>query len=161
MPHNHTKAHSEMDRDELINEVDKKQALPDMVLKRMYFNAQEKMTEAEKMLMYHFYANNGTYNDLDIFRLRIAILGCFRPISGMIAENKIYNWLEHEEPLILKKNGVKSDYDLCLKLITYGKVDVPSLIHLVGYVNFCLHELGLTNLLLNIEGGELDISKIV
>lgn len=155
------KAFQKMDREELENAVDQKTALPDMVLKRQYFQAQESMTLAEAKLMFGFFQNDGFYNELDVYRFRSAILGVFRPISGMIEEAKVWNWIAIESPLVLAKNRVKTDYDLCLKLTNYAPLDVSTLIHLAGYLHFCLHRLGLTNLLLDTSDGEYDIAKIV
>lgn len=155
------KAFSKMDREELNDAVDKKTALPDMVLKREYFTFQETMTRAEQQLMMGFYKNGGVYRDIDVIYLRSSILGLFRLISGMISEAGCVTWKSKESELILRKNGVNSDFALCHKLINYAQLDVPTLIHLAGYLNYALHELGLTNLLMNNDGHEIDIADLI
>lgn len=152
---------SQMNREELTNAVDDKKALPDLVLKRVYFNAQEQMNIAESNLMLSYYKSGGYFNDLDVFKLRSSILVLFRLISGMINEAKQYNWGNSETPLILKKNRVSSDFELCLRLTRYAPLDVFTLIHLSGYLNFCLHELGLTDLLIDNNMKEINIEDYV
>ena len=152
---------SQMNREELTNAVDEKKALPDLVLKRVYFNAQEQMNIAESNLMLGYYKSGGYFNDLDVFKLRSSILVLFRLISGMINEAKQYNWGNSETPLILKKNRVSSDFELCLRLTRYASLDVFTLIHLSGYLNFCLHELGLTDLLIDNNMKEINIEDYV
>jgi hypothetical protein len=156
-----TKPKSTMNREELNAAVDKKQALPDLVLKRVYFNAQENMKESETQLMYNYYRNGGIHNELDVFRLRSNILGLFRLISGMILENGYMTWKSSEYIRIHKNNGVNTDFELCLKLSRYAQLDVPTLIHLAGYLHQSLHELGLTNLLINDLNKEVDIEDLI
>ena len=86
---------------------------------------------------------------------------CFRLISGMIWEAKVFSWPSKEKALIHKKNRVESDYELCVALTRYVQLDVPTLIHLAGYLNFCLHELGLTNLLVDNKSYEVDIKDLI
>lgn len=155
------KPNSLMDREELTNAVDEKKALPDLVLKRVYFNAQEQMNIAESNLMLGYYKSGGYFNDLDVYKLRSSILVLFRLISGMINEAKQYNWANSETPLILRKNRVSSDFELCLRLTRYAQLDVFTLIHLSGYLNYCLHVLGLTDLLIDNNMKEINIEDYV
>ncbi len=155
------KSHSAMNRDELNNAVDDKKALPDMVLKRIYFSAQESMNLAESALMAGYYKNGNVWNPNDIMKFRTSILVVFRLISGMINSVKVYNWVNSETPFILRKNRVNNDFELCLRLTRYAQLDVFALIHLSGYLNFCLHELGLTDLLIDNQIAEIDIKDLV
>lgn len=155
------KAKSQMNRDELTNAVDDKKALPDLVLKRVYFNAQESMNNAEADLMTGYYRSGGFWNPNDTYRFRSSILVVFRLIGGMINSARVYNWVNDETRLILQKNRVKNDFELCLRLTRYASMDVPTLVHLSGYLNFCLHELGLTDLLIDNSAQEIDIRDLV
>lgn len=154
------KAISRMNRQELNDAVDQKKALPDMVLKRIFFNAQENMTNAESNLMLNYYKNQGFFVENDVYRFRSSILTCFRLISGMIYEAKVMNWYSKEKDKIHKINRVSSDYELCVKLTRYSMLDVPTLIHLAGYLNYCLHELGLTNLLIDNKDHEIELEDL-
>lgn len=155
------KAKSNMNREELTAAIDEKKALPDMVLKRVYFTAQEAMNIAESNLMLNYYKSGGFWNDFDIYRFRSSILVVFRLISGMINEAGVTSWPNSETPSILIKNKVKTDFDLCLKLVRYARLDVFTLIHLCGYLNWTLHEIGLTNLLIDNREKEINIEDLV
>lgn len=155
------KSFSRMDRDELSNAVDEKKALPDMILKRLYFNAQEQMCLCEQVLMNNYFRNGRFYNELDSIRFRGSILVLFRLISGMLLDAKVLTWRTSGFNVILAKNRVESDYELCLKLTNYAQLDVDTLIHLAGYLNFGLHQLGLTDLLMNEDIKEIDIKDLI
>ena len=155
------KPFSSMNRAELNDSVNEKKALPDMVLKRIYFEAQEKMNLAEAALMLNYYKSGNNWNQNDIHRFRASILVVFRLISGMIKDAKIMKWVNSETPFILRKNRVENDFELCLRLIRYSPMDVFTLVHLSGYLNFCLHELGLTDLLVDNSATEINIEDLV
>lgn len=147
-------------REELMEDFDKKTAFPDMVLKRMYFTFQETMIMNEATLMTNYYKNQGFFNEIDVIKFRGSILGLFLAIKGMILEQGCRDAEKQGNPVILKKNGVKSYYELCCKLETYAPLGVSALIQLAGYLTNCMHELGLTNLLLNTNGVEIDMKDL-
>lgn len=155
------KAKSEMNREELVNAVDNKKAYPDMVLKRLYFDAMESMIEAESQLMYGFYLNGNQYNELDVFRLRSKILKLFGLIKDMIKSNGCLSWDDDKRGFILAKYGVKNDYELCLRLTKYAHLDVDSLTHLSGYLSFCMFSSGLTDLLMDSDVREPNFNELI
>lgn len=147
-------------REELMDDFDKKTAFPDMVLKRMYFTFQESMITNSSIMMSNYYRNGCFFLESDVFRFRSSILGLFMAIKGMIFEQGCPNAEKQGNQLILKKNGVESYFELCLKLENYAPMSVSALIQLSGFLTNCLHELGLTNLLLNTNGVEVDMKDL-
>ena len=147
-------------REELMEDFDKKTAFPDMVLKRMYFTFQENMITSSTVMMNNYYRNGGVWNEGDVFRFRASILGLFMAIKGMIYDQGCKDSEKMGDTLILAKNRVNSYYELCIKLENYAPLDVSALIQLSGYLTNCMHELGLTNLLLNTNGVEIDMKDL-
>lgn len=139
------KAKSQYSDEELKNLVDEKKALPDMVLKRYIFDAQHRMSDCERMLVYNYYRNGKNYNPLDKLRFRLSILECWRLIGEMTLEVKLRN-------LNGKRTYDVDDCDLILRLYEtndYRPMSVPMLHHLCSYINHALHVLNLTNLLID------------
>lgn len=85
------KPKSLMDRSELNDAVDDKKALPDMILKRIIFEAEDRMNKAEAVLVYNRLKSGGIVNQLDLFRLRVAILELWRLVGQMALDVKIHN----------------------------------------------------------------------
>jgi hypothetical protein len=151
MGHKFSKALSRMTRNEVNEEVDAKRALPDLVLKRVIFEAQERMYDAETTLMYNQLRNNGMTNDSDIYRFRVCILKLFRLIGEMAKEGGC---------LGLPPNGKhplydRYDWELLMDDLAYGKpFKLHMLIRFSAYLTFALHTLNLTNLLIS-EGTDV------
>jgi hypothetical protein len=136
------KPKSMMDRSELNDSVDKGKALPDMILKRIIFEALDRMNKAEAVLVYNRLKSSGITNQLDVFRLRVAILECWRHIGEMSLEVKCINLYRSQI------YGV-DDCELITKLYSDKPMNIDKLHHLVGYIVHCLHVLNLTNLLIS------------
>jgi hypothetical protein len=136
-----SKPYSNMNRSELNDSVNDKKALPDMVLKRIIFEAQDRMNKAEANLVYNR-LKSVNVNPLNIFRFRIAILECWRLIGEMALDVKILNLYEN-------KYYDVDDCELVLRLYSKNPISTDKLHHLAGYINHCLHVLNLTNLLID------------
>lgn len=142
------KPYSSMNRTELNTAVDEKKALPDMVLKRIIFEAKANMLETCREMMYNALRNNGTYNPNDAYRFRTAIAVVWYHINEMSRDNGYINL--NSMPEI----GQKSDFER-MQDLTYGKkLKVKTLIRLSEYVTYCLHKLNLTDLRISNETDE-------
>jgi hypothetical protein len=132
-----------MNREELGDASDDRKALPDMILKRIIFESQDRMNKAESALVFNRLKSGGYNNPLDMFRLRVAILECWRLIGEMALDVKIRNLYDKQ-----MYDGV-DDCELMDRLYSNKDVNVKMLHHLSGYVQNCLHRLNLTNLLMD------------
>ena len=137
-----SKPKSHMTREELDSAVDDKKALPDMILKRIIFEAQDRMNKAESQLVYNRLKSAGFNSPLDVIRFRTSILECWRLIGEMALEVNIRN-------LFKDKTYELDDCDLILRLYSNRIVSIDRLHHLAGYIQHCLHVLNLTNLLID------------
>lgn len=145
------KANSHLDRSELNKAVDDRKALPDMILKRIIFEAQDRMNKAESVLVYNRLKTGGYFNNLEIYRFRISILEVWRLIGEMALDVKILN-------LFSEKVYEVNDCELMLRLYSNKPMNIHLLHHLAGYVTHCLHVLNLTNLLIDEVSYDVDAS---
>ena len=138
-----SKPKSQYTRQELNDAVDDRKALPDMILKRIIFEAQDRMNKAEAALVYNRLKTGGYENKLDVFRLRVSILECWRLIGEMALDVKIKNINDR------RTYPDFDDYQLVERLYSSKDVKSSMLHHLVAYLQHCLHKLNLTNLLID------------
>jgi len=149
------KPFSQMSRQELDVAVDQRKALPDMILKRIIFDAQNEMNDFEKKLSKSRLQNNGFVNPNDVINLRVAIGKLFRLIGEMCKDVKVLSF--DGVPRIFRRNVLINDYDLCFVLLHGEPLDIHTILHLCSYMNYCLHKLNLTNLLIDNQGSEESI----
>jgi hypothetical protein len=138
-----------MSRDEVYDAVDKKQAMPDLVMKRYIFDDFHNMVNYQALLQHNFYKNGKVFNDLDIYRFRASILKLFSWVKYMAQDNGCINNKVRPKTYLLRKYKVANDYELCFLLEEYAIMDVTVLTHISSYIQYVLHELKLTNLLID------------
>jgi hypothetical protein len=149
---------SKLDAEDLADDVfEEKKALPDLVLKRYIFEAQNNMIVAHKVLLMNRNRNGGHTNPLDVTVLKSTLISLFSFVNEMAKENK-YLYLDDIPHPIYNKRF--TDYALMIKLIYFEDLDINTLIRLYLYNLNILHRLNLTNLFLDPPQTSYDIEKL-
>lgn len=132
-------------------------ALPDLVRKKHIYESHKIMLDFAGGLSNRMNRNSGVCADTDIYNLMSSMYVCWHLVNMMVYENKIFN-------LYNSKTYVDDDFKIISNIWKHHNFInnddrlrfIRKLFHLIDYIDFCLHRLNLTNLIMDNIGFDSD-----